>query len=83
MILLNDLIQGIDHRQDIDGPTVYNSFEEIMTESFEKLGNWDWIHTSKSAVFPENEKSKYREKVKEFSSYAIGRKFSENTQIYS
>ncbi len=82
MVLLNDLVQGIDYRKEIDGPTVYGSFEAIMTDLFEKVGDWDWIHSGKSIAVPENQKSKYREKVREYTSYAIGRKFSENTQIY-
>lgn len=43
---------------------------------FEKVASLDWMNAGKTITVSENEKSKYREKVKEYTSYAIGRKFS-------
>ncbi len=54
MVLLNDLIKGIDYRKEIDGVTVFGKFEAIMTNLFEKVGDWDWIHSGKSIAVPEN-----------------------------
>jgi hypothetical protein len=54
-----------------------------MTDLFEKVSSYEWGNLEKNAQVPESERNKHREKVKEYTSFAIGRKFSENTHVYS
>lgn len=86
MRVLNDLMQRIDLVEEGDTLSPYKSFEAEMTSFFEKLQNEEWMNQGQTAT-KKGESSigdkKYKEHVREYTHYLIGRKFSENTKIYS
>lgn len=57
-----------------------------MTNIFEKTFDPEWMNPGKkseNSLKDEKQTEKYIQKVKEYTSYLIGRKISENTGLYT
>lgn len=92
MKLMNELMKKIDEKETKNtasgrNPTLYEQFYAYLQGNFEKLESRDWmeghISVAKDDLAKRADEEKYRARVKTYTSWAIGRKISENVSHYS
>lgn len=80
MRLVNDMMNKIDEKQPNGKETFYGEFYTYMQRFFEKVEEKDWVNKESSNIVDPSmrkiEEEKYKNRVKSYTSYVIGRKIS-------